>query len=151
MIFGGVAQAIKSIKKCDPYTNEWIVSLTRKYGCHTTRSRSSSVASATAELTWSESEPALPDPSTISNADDSLQLDQPLEPNGPKFFDSGVCLMDSTFFENFVCNTKTCKQLLDIKDIRSFTVDKLWGCSTSLRQLSLWRSSTKLNRKCTRK
>ena len=42
----------------------------------------------------------------------------------------GVCLMDSTFFENFVCNTKTCKQLLDIKDIRSFTVDKLWGCVT---------------------
>ena len=106
------------------------MSLTRKYGCHTTRSRSSSVASATAELTWSESEPALPGPSSISNADDFLQLGQPPEPSGPNFFVIGVCLMDSTFFENFVCNTKTCKQLLDIKDIRSFTVDKLWGCVT---------------------
>ena len=53
MIFGGVAQAINSIRNVIHIlmSNEWIVSLTRKYGCHTTRSRSSSVASATAELT----------------------------------------------------------------------------------------------------
>ena len=79
----------KFYKKCDPYTNEWIVLLTRKYVCHTTRSRSSSVASATAELTWSESEPALPGPSSISSADDSLKLTSLRSQVGQNFLSSG--------------------------------------------------------------
>ena len=46
-------------------------------------------------------------------------------PPDPPYFDAGVCLMDSSFLSNFKCTY--CKLWLEVKNVRSFTVDRLWG------------------------
>ena len=43
----------------------------------------------------------------------------------PPYFDAGVCLMDSSFLSNFKCTY--CKQWLEVRNVRTFTVDRLWG------------------------
>ena len=46
-------------------------------------------------------------------------------PPDPPYFDAGVCLMDSSFLSNFKCTY--CKLWLEVENVRSFTVDRLWG------------------------
>ena len=41
------------------------------------------------------------------------------------YFDTGVCLMDSNFLSKFKCTY--CKEWLELKNMQSFTIDKLWG------------------------
>ena len=99
----------KIYKKClvNTYSSGWMAGLIRKYGMSETRSKAISQYLEVSETNGpdhsTDCDPIVPN-EIISEGQDSK--------NAP-FSDGGVCLMDSSFFDKFIC--KRCNIRLDIK------------------------------------